>query len=54
VLLSALGPVMLRIAGELANGTITVWATPATIADHIRPTPARRDDRVSVHRECRR
>ncbi|GAA5120459.1 LLM class flavin-dependent oxidoreductase [Pseudonocardia adelaidensis] len=37
VLLSALGPVMLRIAGELADGTITVWTTPATIADHIRP-----------------
>ncbi|HEY4024291.1 MAG TPA: TIGR03564 family F420-dependent LLM class oxidoreductase [Pseudonocardiaceae bacterium] len=37
VLLSALGPVMLRIAGELADGTITVWATPATIAGHIRP-----------------
>ncbi|ALG08244.1 TIGR03564 family F420-dependent LLM class oxidoreductase [Kibdelosporangium phytohabitans] len=37
VLLSALGPVMLRIAGELADGTVTVWATPATIADHIRP-----------------
>jgi F420-dependent oxidoreductase-like protein len=37
VLLSALGPVMLRIAGELADGTITVWATPSTIADHIRP-----------------
>lgn len=37
VLLSALGPVMLRIAGELADGTITVWATPATIADHVRP-----------------
>lgn len=37
VLLSALGPVMLRIAGELADGTITVWATPATIAEHVRP-----------------
>jgi len=37
VLLSALGPVMLRIAGELADGTVTVWATPATIAEHIRP-----------------
>lgn len=37
LLLSALGPVMLRIAGELADGTITVWTTPATIADHIRP-----------------
>jgi F420-dependent oxidoreductase-like protein len=37
VLLSALGPMMLRIAGELADGTITVWTTPATVADHIRP-----------------
>lgn len=37
VLLSALGPVMLRIAGELADGTVTVWAMPSTIADHIRP-----------------
>ncbi len=37
VLLSALGPMMLRIAGELADGTVTVWANPATIADHIRP-----------------
>ncbi len=37
VLLSALGPVMLRIAGELADGTVTVWASPATIADHVRP-----------------
>jgi F420-dependent oxidoreductase-like protein len=37
VLLSALGPVMLSIAGELADGTVTVWAIPSTIADHIRP-----------------
>lgn len=37
VLLSALGPVMLRIAGELADGTVTVWTTAATVADHIRP-----------------
>ncbi|GAA3525612.1 TIGR03564 family F420-dependent LLM class oxidoreductase [Amycolatopsis ultiminotia] len=37
VLLSALGPAMLRIAGELADGTVTVWATPGTIAEHIRP-----------------
>lgn len=37
VLLSALGPVMLRIAGELADGTVTMWAIPSTIADYIRP-----------------
>jgi F420-dependent oxidoreductase-like protein len=37
ILLSALGPMMLRIAGELADGTVTVWANPVTIADHIRP-----------------
>ncbi|MEV7399660.1 TIGR03564 family F420-dependent LLM class oxidoreductase [Streptomyces sp. NPDC091267] len=37
VLISALGPVMLRIAGESADGTVTVWATPRTIAEHVRP-----------------
>ncbi|ACZ91595.1 LLM class F420-dependent oxidoreductase [Streptosporangium roseum] len=37
VLISALGPVMLRVAGELADGTVTVWAGPETIADHIGP-----------------
>ncbi|RKN05396.1 TIGR03564 family F420-dependent LLM class oxidoreductase [Streptomyces radicis] len=37
VLLAALGPAMLRIAGELADGTVTTWATPATIADDISP-----------------
>jgi F420-dependent oxidoreductase-like protein len=37
VLLSALGPVMLRIAGELADGTVTVWTGVRTIATHIVP-----------------
>ncbi|MFC7585058.1 LLM class flavin-dependent oxidoreductase [Nonomuraea antimicrobica] len=37
VLLSALGPAMLRIAGELADGTVTVWAGAQTIAEHIVP-----------------
>ncbi|WP_433892370.1 TIGR03564 family F420-dependent LLM class oxidoreductase [Streptomyces sp. CA-111067] len=37
VLLSALGPVMLGIAGELADGTVTTWATPPVIADHVKP-----------------
>jgi F420-dependent oxidoreductase-like protein len=38
VLLSALGPVMLKIAGELTDGTITAWTGPKTIAEHIVPT----------------
>jgi F420-dependent oxidoreductase-like protein len=37
VLVSALGPVMLRVAGELADGTITAWAGPPTIGELIRP-----------------
>ena len=37
VLVAALGPVMLRVAGELADGTIT-WATGRrTLEDHIVP-----------------
>ncbi|WP_051341430.1 TIGR03564 family F420-dependent LLM class oxidoreductase [Pseudonocardia spinosispora] len=37
VLISALGPMMLRLAGELADGTVTVWATPETIGERIVP-----------------
>ncbi|WP_232666105.1 TIGR03564 family F420-dependent LLM class oxidoreductase [Pseudonocardia sp. TRM90224] len=37
VLLSALGPVMLRIAGELADGTITAWAGPRALDEYIVP-----------------
>ncbi|MGP4016837.1 hypothetical protein [Saccharopolyspora sp. 5N708] len=37
MLVAALGPVMLRIAGELADGTITVWAGPRTLDDHVLP-----------------
>ncbi|MFC4116355.1 LLM class F420-dependent oxidoreductase [Nonomuraea zeae] len=37
VLLSALGPVMLRIAGELADGTVTVWTGAQAVAEHIVP-----------------
>lgn len=37
VLISALGPVMLRLAGELADGTVTAWTGPRTIAGHIAP-----------------
>lgn len=37
LLLAALGPVMLRIAGELADGTVTAWAGPSAIEDHVVP-----------------
>ncbi|MFI6795389.1 LLM class F420-dependent oxidoreductase [Streptosporangium canum] len=41
VLISALGPVMLRVAGELADGTVTVWTGPEAIAGHIGPAITR-------------
>ncbi len=41
VLISALGPVMLRLAGAVADGTVTVWTGPETVADHIVPTIGR-------------
>jgi F420-dependent oxidoreductase-like protein len=41
VLLAALGPVMLKIAGELADGTVTVWTGPQVIAEHIVPSITR-------------
>lgn len=37
VLLSALGPAMLRIAGELADGTVTVWTGVRATGTHIVP-----------------
>jgi F420-dependent oxidoreductase-like protein len=37
LLISALGPVMLRLAGELTDGTVTAWAGPRAIAEHIAP-----------------
>jgi alkanesulfonate monooxygenase SsuD/methylene tetrahydromethanopterin reductase-like flavin-dependent oxidoreductase (luciferase family) len=41
LLVSALGSLTLRIAGELTDGTITNWAGPATLADHVVPTITR-------------
>jgi F420-dependent oxidoreductase-like protein len=38
VLLAALGPAMLRLAGELTDGTITWMTGPRTLAEHIVPT----------------
>jgi F420-dependent oxidoreductase-like protein len=37
VLLAALGPAMLRVAGELADGLVTVWTAPQTIGDYVVP-----------------
>lgn len=38
VLLAALAPVMLRLAGSVADGTVTWMTGPATVADHIVPS----------------
>ncbi|GLW05160.1 LLM class F420-dependent oxidoreductase [Microtetraspora sp. NBRC 13810] len=40
VLVSALGPRMLRLAGELSDGTVTTWLGPAGIADYVAPALA--------------
>jgi 5,10-methylenetetrahydromethanopterin reductase len=37
VLVSALGPRMLEVARDLADGTIAVWTQPATVADYLIP-----------------
>jgi len=38
VLVAAMGPRILRVAGELAEGTIPYLATPKVIADYVVPT----------------
>jgi F420-dependent oxidoreductase-like protein len=38
VVLAALGPRMLRIAGSQSDGTITSWVGPRTLAGHIVPS----------------
>jgi 5,10-methylenetetrahydromethanopterin reductase len=38
LLVAALGPTMLRLTGELADGTITWMTGPKTLAQHIIPT----------------
>jgi F420-dependent oxidoreductase-like protein len=37
VVIAALGPVMLEIAGRSTAGTITSWVGPRTLAEHITP-----------------
>jgi F420-dependent oxidoreductase-like protein len=41
VLLGALGPMMLRLAGERTDGTITFLAGPRTIGEHVVPLLSR-------------
>lgn len=41
VLIGALGPAMLRIAGELADGTVTTWVGPAALDNHVVPVLTR-------------
>lgn len=38
VLVAALGPAMLRVAGELADGTVTWMTGPRTLAEHVVPS----------------
>jgi 5,10-methylenetetrahydromethanopterin reductase len=38
VLVAALGPAMLRVAGEIADGTVLWMTGPATIESHIAPS----------------
>lgn len=41
VVVAALGPQMLKVTGELADGTILSWVGPKTIDAHITPTIAK-------------
>jgi alkanesulfonate monooxygenase SsuD/methylene tetrahydromethanopterin reductase-like flavin-dependent oxidoreductase (luciferase family) len=38
IIIGALGTPMLRIAGELADGTVTFLVGPRTVGDHVVPT----------------
>jgi F420-dependent oxidoreductase-like protein len=48
VLLAALGPAMLRVAGELTGGTVTWFTGVRTLAEHIVPTITRVNSRARV------
>lgn len=41
VVLAGLGPIMLGLAGAVADGTVTWMTGPKTVADHIAPTITR-------------
>lgn len=44
VLISALGPAMLGLAGELADGAVLTWMGPPLISEYVRPALARAAD----------
>ncbi|MGI8794780.1 MAG: LLM class flavin-dependent oxidoreductase, partial [Acidimicrobiales bacterium] len=41
VVLAGLGPIMLNLAGAVADGTVTWMTGPKTVADHIAPSIAK-------------
>ncbi|MCK9902811.1 hypothetical protein CC117_00045 [Parafrankia colletiae] len=41
VYLSALGPRMLQLTGEVADGTLTTWTGPRTVTEHVLPRLSR-------------
>ena len=41
VLVDVVGPAMLRVVGEIADGVIATWANAVTLADHIVPAISR-------------
>jgi F420-dependent oxidoreductase-like protein len=48
VLLAALGPAMLRVAGELTSGTVTWMTGVRTLGEHIVPTITKHDPGARV------
>jgi F420-dependent oxidoreductase-like protein len=46
VLIGALGPQMLRLAGERTDGTILAWVGPRTVREHIAPSIRAAAERV--------
>ncbi|MER6288511.1 TIGR03564 family F420-dependent LLM class oxidoreductase [Streptomyces sviceus] len=46
LMLAALGPAMLKLAGELTDGTVTLFTGPRTIANHVVPTITRAADKA--------
>lgn len=38
VLVAAMGPMMLKLAGEMADGTMLAWTGPKTIRSYVAPT----------------
>ncbi len=44
ILIAALAPLMLQVAGEVADGTITYWANERALGDHVVPRITRAAD----------